>query len=241
MAHIQALVAEPTGTGTKRARTRARLLNSAVGIFADKGIDNTTILEITRSAGVANGTFYTHFRDKDELLASVGELLVQHVLDEMHETIDSIDHVPTKIAAGAQWILDRAARNPEVGSIMAQRLAAEGAFQTQSLLRIRGDIVAGAAAGQLAVDDVDRASAFVNSVTMSALWMVIAGEEPEPVQLLAAETHLRMLGIPVAEARAFARRAHELLSAGTGGRRDRRDAEVGGDGPPHRGVRGGVG
>ena len=45
-------------------QTRQRLLDAAEAVFGDKGYDRASISEITRRAGVAQGTFYIYFPDK---------------------------------------------------------------------------------------------------------------------------------------------------------------------------------
>jgi AcrR family transcriptional regulator len=51
----------------KRARTRAELLASARKVFAERGYYDASIAEITERADVGVGTFYLHFRDKDDM------------------------------------------------------------------------------------------------------------------------------------------------------------------------------
>lgn len=51
----------------KRARTRTELLVAARKIFAQRGYHDTSIAEITELADVGVGTFYLHFRDKDDM------------------------------------------------------------------------------------------------------------------------------------------------------------------------------
>lgn len=45
--------------------TRRRLLKAARELFAEKGMDLTTIDDITQRADLAKGTFYYHFSDKN--------------------------------------------------------------------------------------------------------------------------------------------------------------------------------
>jgi AcrR family transcriptional regulator len=51
----------------KRARTRAELLAAARKVFAQRGYHDTSIADITERADVGVGTFYLHFRDKDDM------------------------------------------------------------------------------------------------------------------------------------------------------------------------------
>src|SRR6266487_4411940 len=49
--------------------TRRRILDAAEEVFGEYGYYEASISEITRRAGVAQGTFYIYFRTKREILA----------------------------------------------------------------------------------------------------------------------------------------------------------------------------
>jgi AcrR family transcriptional regulator len=51
--------------------TRDRLLDAAARVIRERGITGATIREIARAAGVAEGSVYNHFRDKNELITAV--------------------------------------------------------------------------------------------------------------------------------------------------------------------------
>ena len=48
-------------------RTKRRIFNTAVEIFAKKGYDNASVEEITAIAGVAKGSLYYHFHKKEDI------------------------------------------------------------------------------------------------------------------------------------------------------------------------------
>lgn len=60
----------PRGGG---AAKRERILRAAIRIFSQKGFFNSRVSEIARAAGVADGTIYLYFRNKDDLLISLFE------------------------------------------------------------------------------------------------------------------------------------------------------------------------
>lgn len=77
----------------KRTRaTRRRLLKAARELFAEKGMDLTTIDDITQRADLAKGTFYYHFDDKNEVIAELIRQvmggLVQLMKDRCREAAD---------------------------------------------------------------------------------------------------------------------------------------------------------
>ena len=55
------------GRSPDRADVRARLLEAAEEIFGRRGFYNASIAEITRRAGIAQGSFYLHFPSKEEI------------------------------------------------------------------------------------------------------------------------------------------------------------------------------
>jgi AcrR family transcriptional regulator len=56
----------------RRARTEG-LLDAAQKLFLERGLETVTIDEITREAGVAKGSFYRYFKDKEELVRALLE------------------------------------------------------------------------------------------------------------------------------------------------------------------------
>ncbi len=67
----------------RRARTRAELLAAARQVFAQYGFHDASIAEITQVADVGVGTFYLHFRDKDEVF----NILLEEVMGEIRENV----------------------------------------------------------------------------------------------------------------------------------------------------------
>ena len=53
---------------TRGARTQEKIEQETLALFADKGVDRTTIGDIARAAGIAEGTIYRHYPSKEELV-----------------------------------------------------------------------------------------------------------------------------------------------------------------------------
>lgn len=53
--------------------TKERILDAALRLFARDGVAATTVVEIERAAGLSpgSGSFYRHYKDKDEVFAAV--------------------------------------------------------------------------------------------------------------------------------------------------------------------------
>ncbi len=50
-----------------KERTQERILQAALQLFRDKGIERTTTKEISRKAGIAEGTLFNYFKTKEDL------------------------------------------------------------------------------------------------------------------------------------------------------------------------------
>ena len=67
------------------ARTRQRLLDAAEQVFAELGYHDASIVKITESAGVAQGTFYLYFESKKQIFDELVRDLNRRVRRAMKE------------------------------------------------------------------------------------------------------------------------------------------------------------
>ena len=57
----------------KRVRTRARLLDAAFELFAERGLHGATLADVARRAGMTTGAIYGNFQSKEELFLAIFE------------------------------------------------------------------------------------------------------------------------------------------------------------------------
>ena len=57
----------------RRARTRARLIQAARALYAERSVESITIDDLLREAGVVKSTFYGHFKHLVALYAAVAD------------------------------------------------------------------------------------------------------------------------------------------------------------------------
>ena len=104
----------------KRARTRARLIKSARVLFAGQAVESVTVDDVVKQAGVARGTFYSHFVDLPALVAAVEFDLVDSVDELLQPTRLSIEDPLERLAFGCSRFLDKAAADPAWARIVAK-------------------------------------------------------------------------------------------------------------------------
>jgi AcrR family transcriptional regulator len=66
-------MAGPSRREAQAQERRAQLLETALTLFAEKGLDATTMRDLAEGAGVAQGLVYHYFRSKEELFYAVIE------------------------------------------------------------------------------------------------------------------------------------------------------------------------
>lgn len=75
----------PAGRQERKLRTRADLMDAALGLLGQRSFTALSLREVTRAAGVVPTAFYRHFASMDEL----GLALVDHSFRALREMIRS--------------------------------------------------------------------------------------------------------------------------------------------------------
>jgi len=87
----------------KRAkRTRKKLKKAALDVFSEKSVDAATVEEITEKADVGKGTLYQHFEDKEEIVVTLVDEAVEHLI----ECIRSYESPPETLEAMLKHLLN---------------------------------------------------------------------------------------------------------------------------------------
>jgi AcrR family transcriptional regulator len=90
---------------TKPAEIRRdELMAAAEALFLEKGFAATSVDEIVRLADVAKGTFYLHFRSKDDILLALRERFVDGFCERLERQLGLLpaDDWQGKLAAWAE-------------------------------------------------------------------------------------------------------------------------------------------
>ena len=75
-------------------KTKRKIFEASMKLFAEKGYDATSIEEITATVGVAKGTLYYHFSSKEEIF----NFLVEEGMKLLNNSVDlKIDKLPNYI------------------------------------------------------------------------------------------------------------------------------------------------
>ena len=73
----------PNEPRKNRGEKHSRILDAAIDVFAEKGFYTARIADVASRAGVADGTIYLYFKNKDELLLTIFEEKMSELIEGM--------------------------------------------------------------------------------------------------------------------------------------------------------------
>jgi AcrR family transcriptional regulator len=183
----------------RREKTRARLLESALLVFAQKG-PQAVIDDVIAQAGMARGSFYNYFRTNEELLAAVANEISNELLRAIDPAVQLLDDPAERIARGARLLLHAVTQLPLFGAFMV-RLPFPTA--NSSLLGVRflaRDVASAIAAGRLAHIQPRVATDLVVGVVLNAAHSLVTDPSDRGYPESIVSAMLQGLGIDAKEA-----------------------------------------
>lgn len=83
---------------------RAEILAAALSLFSERGFAATRIEDVAARAGIAKGTVYLHFPDKEALFTSLASGMASPILERM-EAMAAQDGVPGRLVIAGLYAL----------------------------------------------------------------------------------------------------------------------------------------
>jgi len=110
--------------------TRARIINSAKRLFADQGYQKTTILDISKQAGLSEAALYEYFQGKEDLLLTIPGLWVSELLKDVDEQLFGVKGATNRLRKYLWWYLHRIEQAPLDAKIVYLFLKTHSNFMT---------------------------------------------------------------------------------------------------------------
>lgn len=114
IAQGQFSVVEPPFS-SKREKTRLQLIEAGIALLAKKSMDGASIDEVVNLAGVARGTFYNYFSDREALLRAISQHLRNQLNQELFDCIPKHYDVAQRTACIVYGFVDYAVNHPDIG------------------------------------------------------------------------------------------------------------------------------
>ena len=104
----------------KKDRTRAAIIDSAINIIAKKGFQKSSIQEMAKNAGIANGTFYNHYKDRKSIFEDVANLIAIELVKVIEEDEIKTKNPAQKLINATNQFINRSVQVPEWGTIFLE-------------------------------------------------------------------------------------------------------------------------
>ncbi len=101
---------------------RERILEAAVKVFAKKGYFAAKVAEIARKAGVADGTIYLYFRNKEDILVSLFEQVMAGHLERARRDVAGAEGAAARLLAVAEHHLRGLGANRDLAVVFQVEL-----------------------------------------------------------------------------------------------------------------------
>ncbi|HEV2170057.1 MAG TPA: TetR/AcrR family transcriptional regulator, partial [Candidatus Binatus sp.] len=108
----------PNRFDRRREKTRVDLLQAAERVISRKGYHQTRIADIANEADVGLGTFYLHFKTKNEIFIELIEHGAAELRNELAQAKAGVKAPADKLKITIDTILDAAAQAPELFRIV---------------------------------------------------------------------------------------------------------------------------
>ncbi len=158
----------------KRQRTRARLLDAARQVFAEKGLPGGAIQEITSRAGVANGTFYNYFQTKEDIAAALAMETAVVLSRRIARAHAHINDGCERMAIGTRHYLLLTRQEPVLAGMIMHLASASPAFGSAVRRYVEADLRIALRQGRLAPLPLPLALDFIFSTVLMGMRNLLA-------------------------------------------------------------------
>ena len=139
---------------------REAILRAATSVFAEKGFFNAKVADIAKAAGVADGTVYLYFKNKDDVLHSIFDRAMDEFIAEGRRELATLDKPEDKLRRIAELHLERLGADRDMAIVFQVELRGSIKFMqefsaagfSEYLDIIRGTIEEGQKKGVLRSD-----------------------------------------------------------------------------------------
>lgn len=74
-----------------------RILDAACQVFAEQGFFQSTIAQIAKAAGVADGTIYLYFKNKDDILVQFYQFKTRQIFERFRDAVSQPETAEQKL------------------------------------------------------------------------------------------------------------------------------------------------
>jgi len=187
----------------KRSRTRQRLLDAALHVVAESG-EGFSLGEVSVAAGVAHGTLYNYFRDRDELMDAIVMHSAETFAARLQTEVKTSDHAVRFAVITVRALRESAATPDTMRAMLRLESQRREHLVDGPLSYLHANLVDGHKAGRFSSEIDDATIDVILGALLIAVRRAVEGEANDQYVSTFLERLLVTLGIDNAEARRIA-------------------------------------
>ena len=117
---------------------RRRILDAAVDVFSRYGFYNSKVSQVAKAAGVADGTIYLYFKNKEALLIQIFEDTMAELSSRQRMALDGLESATDRLRTFVRVHFEMVGRNPELAEVLTVELRQSGKFMRDADMRVFG-------------------------------------------------------------------------------------------------------
>ncbi|MCA9511497.1 MAG: TetR/AcrR family transcriptional regulator [Myxococcota bacterium] len=181
----------------RTAPTRERLRASGVALFATRGLHSVTTHDIAHDAGLAAGTFYLHYKDKQALFTEIVLDALDALRTRVAEAVRDVPDPALAVERHATALVDFAADNRDLIRVLFSGEHEAAALEHDVLETLAEAIAKGRSAGGRVPRGVDPrvlAQAVVGMYARVVAWWAADPSRATREDLVASLTRIQLHG-----------------------------------------------
>ncbi len=169
--------------------TKAKIETSALKLFAEKGVDQTTTRDIAAGAGISEGAIYRHFESKDAMVHELFSANYLRLAGEIDELQGRETGLRKKLAAMVRAFCVLYEEDPDMFRFLL--LVQHGELrkmppEARTPVRVVRSVIEDAIQrGEIAAQDPDVANALVFGIVLQPALFKVYGQIGQPMTALA--------------------------------------------------------
>src|SRR5712692_6063684 len=127
-------MATPRRTAAAKERANGKyeaILRAAIKVFAGSGFFNSKVADVAREAGVADGTVYLYFKNKDDILVSIFNYYMEEALAAGKASLAETDDPVEKLRRIVRAHLEGLGRDRNLAVVFQVELRSSTKFMEQ--------------------------------------------------------------------------------------------------------------
>ncbi|MEW6131004.1 MAG: TetR/AcrR family transcriptional regulator [Acidobacteriota bacterium] len=107
------------------------ILRAAIKVFARNGFFNSKVADVAKAAGVADGTVYLYFKNKDDILVSIFNSIAEQALERGRAALSEINDPVEKLRRIVESHLEMYAKDRDLAIVFQVELRSSTKFMEQ--------------------------------------------------------------------------------------------------------------